>query len=1250
MQTGPATCIECGIELAANSEDELCAMCQVRRAADETPTIHAPEPTPLHSPRFAGAASSSAANSSLTLGSARSFGDYELVEEIARGGMGVVYRARQVSLNRTVALKMILAGQLASEGEVKRFYTEAEAAANLQHPNIVAIHEVGEHEGQHYFSMEYVAGKNLATVVREQPLAPVAAAQCVKAIAEAIQYAHQRGILHRDLKPQNVLIDERGQPRVTDFGLAKLTTSEDSLTQTGAAMGSPGYMPPEQAAGRYHQVGPASDVYSLGAILYQLLTCKPPHGGATPLETLRLVMEQEVTPPSRLNPVITRDLETICLKCLEKEPNRRYATARELAGDLGRFLNHEPILARRANPVRRVWSWFIRHPWIVTGAASLLVLVTVGFAYRMWERVSALEWQHAHPKQIPPFNSSYFLPFWFCSLLFFEFFFFQGVPVSSFLSMRARRQRGLRFYYLFALIGCGQLLFGLEILRRAVATQAWEPWLVIGPVLGSIAALTNVWFGSALAWKALREARLDLPGLDISATPIEHPLVFTNQKTITKAIRLEILGGLGLAIIMAILLQDDTVAKGIFFGVFGMCGVTALVLTGQLILRSRGLERHARLPFLLLALGCAAIGLIGFNARTWYVTVGNYVLGILMGRFLLKRCPLQRGGVSVQPPKHELSLFRRFWRFCWRKGVAYCLGIFLGLIVVFYLVENWRGVRAWNQTRSRLEQRGQKIAWPAYVSTAPARVADAQNAFKHPFMQQYGVRHGMSDSARDLHWLDPGFVGHGLPIGPPIPMATLKTLPRERTKPVTLTSLDPTRAQTATAQEIAFHDLPLARVVESLAEAAGIRVMIDSEKPPLVSTATKPRPVLISITMTNATALAALDALLAEHQLQPELDAASGVYRLTPVYTSLAELGERLSRDVAQLKQLDEAISRPYADLAWDLETRFMELPALKYSLLRIAAQGLATRAKIHLLQGHPEEAFRDLNLMKRIAQFATFRPTLAGAMMKAAIEEIRVETVAETLAESLWPATYLIPLQKDFANVDFLTPWAQGLQAERAFAIEAIRRLAYPWKSSNHGADFLQMFRMQALPARPGPNSGDRIFAGLMLLPPRGWFYQNMASMAEAPDLAVALDLPRRTIDTQRARDYPAQLNAWGRTLSPFKILARFTAPNFYRSLFSVAKFQTSANQAFVACALERHRTAKGTYPETLNALVPEFADKLPHDLFDGQPLRYRRLPDDRYLLYSIGWDTADNGGAPGPAKESGPRANWTEQGDWIW
>jgi tRNA A-37 threonylcarbamoyl transferase component Bud32 len=309
---------------------------------------------------------------------ARRFGDYEILEEVARGGMGVVYKARQLSLNRTVALKMILSGQWATPEARQRFRAEAESAAILQHPNIVAIHEVGEHDGQQYFSMDFVAGKSLAELVREKPLSPEQAASYVKTTAQAVQFAHDRGILHRDLKPQNVLIDSLDCPRITDFGLAKQVGTDSGLTRTGDVLGSPSYMPPEQASGEMEKVGPQSDVYSLGAILYELLTGQAPFRGATALETLCQVIQSPPVPPRKLNPAVPRELETICLKCMEKSPANRFASAQELADELERFLHGERILSssRRLPPLR---------PWIWLGSGAVLGAVACAVA-------SAMDW------------------------------------------------------------------------------------------------------------------------------------------------------------------------------------------------------------------------------------------------------------------------------------------------------------------------------------------------------------------------------------------------------------------------------------------------------------------------------------------------------------------------------------------------------------------------------------------------------------------------------------------------------------------------------------------------------------------------------------------------------------------------------------------------------------------------------------------------------------------------------------------
>ena len=365
--SGP-NCRRCGARLGSSGLGNLCPRCLLSDALPSGDgTSPAPDGTKVEVP---------ADKKSPTPTILRYFGDYELEGEIARGGMGVIHRARQLSLGRLVAIKLMSAGEFARPEVVQRFRTEAMAAAKLQHPNIVAIHEVGEHAGLQYFSMDLVEGPNLAAQLAGQPLPARRAAQLLKTLADAIQYAHDRGILHRDLKPSNVLIDAFGSPRITDFGLAKDITADSDLTVTGQVLGTPGYLPPEQADPSRGPLGPTADVYSLGAILYFTLTGRPPFVGGNVHETIRQVLNDDPVAPRLLNSGVPRDLETICLKCLERDPQRRYPTASELSADLKRFLDGLPINARPISQFGRFTRWCRRRPalavvWVLVAALAI---------------------------------------------------------------------------------------------------------------------------------------------------------------------------------------------------------------------------------------------------------------------------------------------------------------------------------------------------------------------------------------------------------------------------------------------------------------------------------------------------------------------------------------------------------------------------------------------------------------------------------------------------------------------------------------------------------------------------------------------------------------------------------------------------------------------------------------------------------------------------------------------------------------
>ncbi len=678
----------------------------------------------------------------------RYFGDYEVEAEIGRGGMGVIYRARQASLDRKVAIKMILSGNLADENEVRRFQTEAEAAANLRHPNIVSIHEIGVHDGQRYYSMDLVEGGNLEERIRREPLAPGDAAKCLKSVAEAVAYANEKGILHRDLKPQNILLDNDGNPHVTDFGLAKRMESGTQLTLSGSIMGSPGFMAPEQAEGNRDKIDVRTDVYGLGALLYSMLTGRAPIQGDNVADTIRRVTEEEPVSPRKLNPKVAQDLETVCLKCLAKSPSERYATATEVAEDLDRFLNYEPVKARPAGAVRKTWTWWQKNPWKLVGMLGVLTLVMVGCITALWERSQLAETQLQFPSGdvrtfLNPFERSPALGFLTALPAWMVLIFVTG---GSF--RRQLRETGSREIFqsivlpIHALCGAAVFLAAMTFLLQQIRFWVWLPGggARAGELLGldlaaTAACFTLAWIGLNALWEALGShdsavfksrvsERLERE-FQVEAArrwKLSHLLIFTG-------------GGIAALVLIALIINlafNTGLRLPKTFGtVFALGALMPIGATRAWKRRRRpdlASLRRFWFPmiagFFLSAVVAAAFTHAFLSLIAGWIAGGFLVaIGVMLARAKRLMSPRTGNGTRIARPVKKPAPERVHST---ARIALESFALLATLFAGFHLVENLRGERAWRAIETRIADARIELDWRQHL---PPPVPDEDNFF-----------------------------------------------------------------------------------------------------------------------------------------------------------------------------------------------------------------------------------------------------------------------------------------------------------------------------------------------------------------------------------------------------------------------------------------------------------------------------------------------------------------------------------------
>ena len=1249
----------------------------------------------------------------------RYVGDYELLQEIARGGMGVVYKGRQISLNRIVAVKMILSGQFASEKEVKRFYVEAKAAAKLQHPNIVGIHEVGQHEGFHFFSMDYVDGRSLAeTVLDEGKMRPDAAAQLVKLLAGAVHYANQRGILHRDLKPQNVLIDKDGNPRITDFGLAKQVETDSSLTAPGAMMGTPAYMAPEQARGDRGQIGTHSEVYGLGAILYFCLTGLPPFQGATPFDTAQKVLHEEPVRPSKVESDVPTDLETVCLKCLGKKPESRYPTAQDLAQDLQRFLNREPVRARPTSILRRGWNWVQRHPWHLGGVGAGFMLGLVFLTYGLWQKIRRST--GLATDEPPGVLASATLFFWtigFPFLMLGHYLVGRGFRrhMQSSRSSPRGRKWSWRGYLVLGLITCS---YGFETMLAMIRLMVWQD--DTATLLAALAtvpwALGLLWLGAHALWEttgahetslfgdvvrertahmAQRESKQltlwdlgivtfwGLLGVMWAASGLSpHPWIrkasemmgaelgqtlawaaaavisFLAVRALARARyvwRTALVSSVFVAAGIILSYVLDAIAKGIPLGSsevrqgIGQGAILSATLCGLFWAWSFLLERrrtHLQVVNLILWLSIPLLLFLGTLFGFFFAFQGPFRGSILEGCLLtmvaglgfanvtaiwrahLRRLPYTEDALERSPlaPILAWSQLGR-WRVRLLAGLAS-----LGLIfAAFHLVENRRGERAWSQYKRELQAKGRRLECEQFI---PAQIPDADNFFKAPRMAE----------------MFEGLVAKSGPVSRPPVRANIVPI------------LDATARRMAVLELQLWKQgdpgIPDGAIPASLVTSNPVRVCARGGvsllgtpyggghflvAPPRQGSLPRVQVVIGADQGTNQ-----WQELLQYSGLSVEPAGASNLLRLVCLRACpVAEVLAGFKPLESDFEALFTACARPRARLSGDYRRLLLDAPFLNFVTLRTFTQDLAVRAGAHLLAGMPERALQDVRTMRRLVKVTQeSNPTLISAMISVAVAGLYVETIGIGVEHRLWPETQWEALAEEMLEVEVLPALRDALACERARALSLLDS-----SSCLQLATVLGERPSDSAPATSVPNPDDLLVAmfnrqdrpvltptsAMFILAPSGWKRQNQLLVARLHEgLQESFHGPHGRLNAEKHAQAIAQIERGLRKPNPRNLIACALMPNFLKAASTAAKNQALLSQTVVALSLEHYRADTGQYPEDLDALTPKYLKTLPQEVTTSASPRYRRTPNDSYMLYSVGLDGKDDGGNA-PA-------------DWVW